>query len=149
MNFKNINTEKLIKEVFNDQSKNYETTKHNFILNPVSNLYADFPTMRIVFNNLISNALKFSAKKDNPKIEIGEINDQDKTIIYVKDNGEGFDMKYVDKVFGAFQRLHKEDEFKGSGIGLSLVQRIINKHGGKIWVESEPSKGTTFYFYLS
>jgi len=149
LNFKNIHTEKLIKEAFNEQSKNSGNTKHEFILNPVSNLYADYSMMRIVFNNLISNALKFSAKQDNPKIEIGEIKDDDKTIIYVKDNGEGFDMKYVDKVFGAFQRLHKEDEYKGSGIGLSLVQRIINKHGGKIWVESEVSKGTTFYFYLS
>ena len=149
LNFKDINTEKLIKDVFSDQSKNYEKTKHKFILNSLSNLYADYSMMKIVFNNLISNALKFSAKKDNPKVEIGEIADDDKTIIYIKDNGEGFDMKYVDKVFGAFQRLHKEDEYKGSGIGLSLVQRIINKHGGKIWVESKPGKGTTFFFYLS
>ena len=149
LNFKNINTEKLIKGVFNDQSKILGKKKHEFILNHVSILYADYSMMRIVFNNLISNALKFSAKKDKPKVEIGEIKEEDKTIIYIKDNGEGFDMKYVDKVFGAFQRLHKEDEYKGSGIGLSLVQRIINKHGGKIWVESEPGKGTTFYFYLS
>ncbi|MGM0497836.1 MAG: PAS domain S-box protein [Bacteroidota bacterium] len=149
LNFDNINTANLVKEAYKEQSKNSDYTHHEFDLNPLSNLYADYSMMKIVFNNLISNALKFSAKKDKPKVEIGEIKEQDKTIIYIKDNGEGFDMKYVDKVFGAFQRLHKEDEFKGSGIGLSLVQRIINKHGGKIWVESEPGKGTTFYFYLS
>ena len=105
--------------------------------------------MRIVFNNLISNALKFSADKKNPLIEIGETIINGKRTIYVKDNGKGFDMKYVDKVFGAFQRLHREDEYKGTGIGLSLVQRIINKHGGKIWVESQPGEGTIFYFYIS
>jgi PAS domain S-box-containing protein len=149
LNLQNIKTINLVREAFSDQSKNLGYANHEFILKPLSNLYADFSMMRIVFNNLISNALKFSADKKNPLIEIGERIINGKRTIYVKDNGKGFDMKYADKVFGAFQRLHKENEYKGTGIGLSLVQRIINKHGGKIWVESQPGEGTIFYFYIS
>jgi PAS domain S-box-containing protein len=149
LNLQNVKTINLVREAFNDQIKNLGYTNHEFILKPISNLYADFSMMGIVFNNLISNALKFSAIRDNPMVEIGETVIDNKRVIYVKDNGMGFDMKYVDKVFGAFQRLHKEDEYKGTGIGLSLVQRIINKHGGKIWVNSQPGVGTIFYFYIS
>jgi PAS domain S-box-containing protein len=149
LNLQNIKTINLVREAFNEQFKNLGYTKYDFILKPLSNLYADFSMMKIVFNNLISNALKFSAYSDDPMIEIGETIIENKRVIYVKDNGQGFDMKYVDKVFGAFQRLHKEDEYKGTGIGLSLVQRIINKHGGKIWVDSQPGIGTIFYFYIS
>jgi light-regulated signal transduction histidine kinase (bacteriophytochrome) len=105
--------------------------------------------MRIVFTNLISNAFKFSSLHDKPVVEVGEIEDGDKQVIYIKDNGIGFKMDYAEKVFDTFQRLHNEKEYKGSGIGLSLVQRVINKHGGRIWAEAKPSHGATFYFFLS
>lgn len=104
--------------------------------------------MKQVWVNLISNAVKYSRKKHDPKIEIGATGHNGSRIYYIKDNGVGFDMQHADKLFAVFQRLHKVTEFEGTGVGLSLVQRIISKHGGKIWAESEPEKGATFYFTL-
>lgn len=101
-----------------------------------------------VFQNLISNALKYSSKSEKPKIEIGLIKKPDKNIIYVKDNGCGFDMTYYNKLFGVFQRLHLENEYEGTGVGLALVQRIINRLGGTVYAEAELNKGATFYFTI-
>jgi len=101
-----------------------------------------------VILNLISNAVKFTGKAKNAIVEIGCTSQNNKNVFYVKDNGVGFDMKYVRKIFDVFQRLHSVEEFPGTGIGLSIVQRIIHKHEGKIWVESEKNKGTTFFFTI-
>jgi signal transduction histidine kinase len=101
-----------------------------------------------VWSNLLSNAIKYSAKNENPYIEIDSFNQEGETVYLIKDNGVGFDMKYSDKLFGVFQRLHNVHEFEGSGIGLSLVQRVIDKHGGRVWAEGEVDKGATFYFSL-
>ncbi len=98
--------------------------------------------------NLLSNAVKFTSQNGKTEIEIGSFSQEERTVFYVKDNGIGFDMRYADKVFEVFQRLHDNEEFSGTGIGLSIVQRIIAKHNGKIWVESEKGKGTTFFFTL-
>jgi len=99
-----------------------------------------------VWANLISNALKYSRNEEKAMIDIGGNIENDKTIFYIKDNGVGFDMKYADKLFGVFQRLHKARDFEGIGIGLANVNRIITRHGGKCWAESETGKGATFYF---
>jgi len=99
-----------------------------------------------VWVNLISNALKYSRKKEKAIIEIGGKIENDQTVFYIKDNGTGFDMKYVDKLFCIFERLHKAKDFEGIGIGLANVQRIIMRHGGKCWAESEVDKGSTFFF---
>ncbi len=107
---------------------------------------ADMKFVVIVLENLLGNAFKFSGKKKNTIIEFGEKIINEDEVFFIKDNGAGFNMKYYDKIFTAFQRLHSDEEFKGTGIGLAIVQRIINKHGGKIWAESEVDKGTTFYF---
>jgi PAS domain S-box-containing protein len=101
-----------------------------------------------VWINLISNALKYSRKEENAVINIGSKIEDDKTIFHIKDNGAGFDMKYVDKLFGVFQRLHKAKDFEGIGIGLANVNRIIMRHGGKCWAESEVGKGATFFFSM-
>jgi signal transduction histidine kinase len=101
-----------------------------------------------VWTNLITNAIKYSSKKQQPKIEIGSYSEQEKTIYYIKDNGTGFDMTYADKLFGVFQRLHKEEDFQGTGAGLAIVKRIINKHGGEVWAEGKPGEGAAFYFTL-
>ena len=117
----------------------------------ISNLpscYGDGSLLKQVWLNLISNAIKYSSKAKNPLIQIGFNRDDDKIIYFIRDNGAGFDMKYSHKLFGVFQRLHKYEDYQGTGIGLALVKRILNKHGGHIWAESEPGKGATFYFSM-
>jgi PAS domain S-box-containing protein len=108
----------------------------------------DVSLMRQVWINLVSNALKYTQKKSETRIEIGCFRDGKDTVYYVKDNGVGFNMKYVDKLFGVFQRLHKPEDFQGTGVGLALVKRIIDKHKGRIWVEAKEDEGATFYFSL-
>lgn len=112
--------------------------------------YADQTLIHQVWVNLIANAIKYSAKKEEPIVEIGSINNvqENTTTYYVKDNGAGFNMKYADKLFGVFQRLHSASDFEGTGIGLAIVQRIVHKHSGKVWCEAEEGKGATFYFSL-
>jgi PAS domain S-box-containing protein len=108
----------------------------------------DSAMLRQVFVNLLDNAIKFSRVRKDATIEIGGSCDQDQNVYYVKDNGVGFDEKYIAKLFGVFQRLHAEEEFAGTGVGLALVQRIILRHGGKVWAESELGEGATFYFAI-
>lgn len=103
---------------------------------------------RQIFQNLISNALKYSRKKEVAVIEIGQVEHENGAAIFVRDNGAGFEMKYADKLFGTFQRLHKKEDFEGLGIGLATVARIVRKHGGKVWAEAAPERGATFYFTL-
>ena len=102
-----------------------------------------------ILQNLISNALKYSRKREQAVIEIGHCGHEGCTAIFVGDNGVGFDMKYADKLFGAFQRLHRDEDFEGIGIGLATVARIVRKHGGKVWAEAQPGHGATFYFTLA
>jgi PAS domain S-box-containing protein len=101
-----------------------------------------------VFSNLLSNALKFTREVKNPVIQVGACGNGDRATIFVRDNGVGFDSRYADKLFGVFQRLHREEDFEGTGIGLATVQRIIQRHGGEVWAESTPGQVTTFYFTL-
>ncbi|HTG01316.1 MAG TPA: ATP-binding protein, partial [Nitrospirota bacterium] len=104
--------------------------------------------MRIAFSNLISNAWKFTSKTDNARIEFGCTQQNDRPVYFVRDNGVGFDSAYADKLFLPFRRLHSEKEFEGTGIGLAIVDRIIRKHGGRIWAEGAVGKGASFYFSL-
>lgn len=104
--------------------------------------------MRIVFENLLGNAWKYTGQKDEAKIEFGVSRGKNEPVYYVRDNGAGFDMKYSRKLFGVFQRLHSAEDFEGSGIGLATVQRILQRHGGRIWAESRPRQGATFYFTI-
>jgi light-regulated signal transduction histidine kinase (bacteriophytochrome) len=103
----------------------------------------------IILENLLSNAWKFSGKTPSPLIEVGTVADGDAPILFVRDNGAGFDMRYYDKLFGVFQRLHSGNEFSGTGIGLAIVRRAVSRHGGKIWADSKVGSGATFFFTLS
>lgn len=109
---------------------------------------ADSSTLRQVWINLISNAVKYSKHKEKITVEIGSMKEGEELIYYVRDQGAGFDMNYYDKLFGVFQRLHSEKEFEGTGVGLAIVQRIVAKHGGRIWAEAKVNEGATFFFTL-
>ena len=120
-----------------------------WVVGELNDMYADASMMRQVWENLISNAIKYSAKEGNPVIEVGCFPKYGTTVYYIKDNGVGFDMKYSDKLFKVFQRLHGNHEFAGTGVGLALAHRIISKHNGDIWAESKPNEGACFYFYIN
>ncbi len=109
---------------------------------------ADGRLVRILLDNLLGNAWKFTAKSDAPHVEVGSETRDDGTVYFVRDNGAGFDMSYAERLFTPFQRLHSEREYAGTGIGLATARRIVERHGGRIWAQSEPGKGTTFYFTL-
>ena len=125
-----------------------ERKKISFSVADLPNAKGDTAMMRQLWTNLISNAVKFSSKKEKPVIEISSKVENGKTVYCVKDNGVGFDMKYYDKLFGVFQRLHSDAEYKGTGVGLAIAKRIVTRHGGVIRAESEVNVGTKFYFSI-
>jgi light-regulated signal transduction histidine kinase (bacteriophytochrome) len=98
--------------------------------------------------HLVGNAFKFTRQRPAPQVDIGSRNDGTDVVCYVRDNGAGFDMRYAGKLFGVFQRLHRADEFEGTGIGLALVQRIMHRHGGRVWADARVDEGATFFFTL-
>jgi len=108
----------------------------------------DAMLLKQVFVNLLSNALKFSREKDPAVIEVGSFPKDGEDVFFVRDNGAGFDMRNADKLFGVFQRLHRAEDYEGTGVGLAIVQQIVRRHGGRVWAEAEPDKGAIFYFTL-
>jgi light-regulated signal transduction histidine kinase (bacteriophytochrome) len=119
-----------------------------FVITPGIRAYGDRVLLQSVLQNLLDNAWKFTGKHEKARIEFGMTEQEGKKTYFVRDDGAGFDMRYVNKLFGTFQRIHGEDEFPGNGIGLAIIQRIIHHHGGRVWAEGEVEKGATFYFTL-
>lgn len=144
----NVNMEMLLKEVLYEYSGELEAGKVSVVKHNLPDVKGDRAMIRVVLVNLFSNAVKFSGKTAHPIIEIGYKMVDGENVFYIRDNGAGYDMKYADKLFGVFQRLHSEREFSGTGIGLAMVKNIIERHKGRIWAESEPGSGACFYFTL-
>jgi signal transduction histidine kinase len=144
-----INMNHLIKSIKDNLPIEAHENKAEFNVQALPSANADESLIKQVWINLISNAVKYSGKNAKPAIEIGAYDGKDNHIVYyIKDNGVGFDMRYYDKLFGVFQRLHPEEEFEGTGIGLAIVQRIVKRHNGTVWAESKPDEGACFYFRL-
>jgi light-regulated signal transduction histidine kinase (bacteriophytochrome) len=145
---KQIDMTELAKTVLKDLKSSLPPFKTKITIEDLPPANADYNLMSLVFTNLISNAIKYSATKESPEATIGSIKRDDGTVYYIKDNGVGFDMQYYNKLFGVFQRLHSAEDFEGTGVGLALVNRIISRHGGKVWAEAKEDQGATFYFQL-
>jgi light-regulated signal transduction histidine kinase (bacteriophytochrome) len=120
-----------------------------FVIDPELRSKGDLRLLDIALTNLFANAVKFTAPRSEARIEFGSQERDGETVFYVRDNGVGFDMAFAGSLFGAFQRLHKTSEFPGTGIGLATVQRIIHRHGGRVWAEAKVNQGATFYFTLA
>lgn len=148
MKFTKIDIRRLSEDIFKELSQFEPNRKLNVRLKRMPQAIGDSSMIRQVFSNLISNAIKFTSTRKEAYIEVGHKKIEGQDTYYVKDNGVGFNMKYADKLFGVFQRLHSMEEFEGTGVGLAIVQNIIQRHGGKIWAHSEVNVGTIFYFTI-
>jgi PAS domain S-box-containing protein len=145
-----VSLEQLVQEVLGEARQ--ETGGRNVVwtVGALPAWHCDRSMLRVALVNLISNAVKFTRTRPQAEIEIGCTDQREnQVVVYVRDNGVGFDMKYANKLFGVFQRLHSTEAFEGTGIGLATVQRIIHRHGGKVWADSQVDRGATFYFSLS
>jgi PAS domain S-box-containing protein len=142
-----VNLGQLVREALTEVRHDTEGRDIIWKIGTLPDFYGDRSMLRLVLVNLITNAIKFTRTRPQAEIEIGcAEGNGNELVVSVRDNGVGFDMKYVNKLFGVFQRLHPSDEFEGTGIGLATVQRIINRHGGKVWAEGAVDAGATFYF---
>jgi PAS domain S-box-containing protein len=142
-----VSLDQLVKEVRSEVAQETDARNISWKVGALPELYGDRSMLKLALVNLISNAVKFTRTRTQPQIEIGcAERPSDGVVMFVKDNGVGFDMKYVNKLFGVFQRLHRADEFEGTGIGLATVQRIIHRHGGQVWAEGLVDQGATFFF---
>jgi len=150
MHSESVDMRTLAQDVFNELT-GQETNgrKIHFQIQPLPVAVGAQAMIRQVWVNLIGNALKFTRKRELAEIEVGsQTGAGGENVYYIKDNGVGFEMRHVGKLFGVFQRLHNEKEFEGTGVGLALVQRIVSRHGGRVWAEAEEGRGATFFFTL-
>ena len=143
-----IDSESMISHLLEMFTEDFKSRKIEIQMNKLPLVSGDYQLIKQVWMNLLSNAIKYTSKKDVAKIEIGSLEHDSEIVFFVKDNGAGFNMKYGDKLFGVFQRLHKPRDFEGIGIGLANVNRIITRHGGRCWAEGELEQGAMFYFSI-
>jgi light-regulated signal transduction histidine kinase (bacteriophytochrome) len=145
---KPVNISALVKDITEMLLKESKLRDLSLEIEPLPDSIGDESLLRQVFTNLLSNAFKFTQKTEKPQVFVGFRDQRGERVYFVRDNGAGFEMEYADKLFGVFQRLHRAEDFDGTGIGLSIVQRIVQRHGGRIWAEGAVAKGATFYFTL-
>jgi PAS domain S-box-containing protein len=143
-----VDMKALANSVYGELTSQEQRNRIEFSVGKLPPVIADPILMHQVWINLVSNAIKFSSRKERAVIQVGTRRSENELIYYIHDNGAGFDIQYVDKLFGVFQRLHSQDEFEGTGVGLAIVQRIVQRHDGRVWAEGETGKGATFYFAL-
>jgi light-regulated signal transduction histidine kinase (bacteriophytochrome) len=137
----------LVQEVSREMERETDGRDIVWKIGALPSLHGDRSMLRVALVNLISNAVKFTRTRPQAEIEIGCADGkQDEVVIFVRDNGVGFDMKYINKLFGVFQRLHRPEAFEGTGIGLATVERVVARHGGRVWAEGVVNGGATFYF---
>jgi len=149
MSLQQVGLEGLVREVIDELAPETSGRRIDWRIGDLPAVNGDASMLRIVLTNLIGNALKFTRPRETARIEIGSLPGQNaETVIFVRDNGVGFDMTYKDKLFGVFQRLHRVEEFEGTGIGLANVRRLITRHGGQTWAKGEVDQGAIFYFSL-
>jgi PAS domain S-box-containing protein len=143
-----LNMDDLVRDVWKEIQNTNPERKLALTVNSIPPGYGDRALIKQVCINLLSNAVKFTKNRDTAQIEAGGYSDGNEVVYYVRDNGVGFDMEYYDKLFGVFQRLHSIDDFEGTGVGLAIVQRIVHRHGGRVWAEGKIDQGACFYFTL-
>ncbi len=143
-----IHMHALVQEVLEELKPTLGERAVRFEVNPLPEAQGDRAMIRQVVVNLLANAVKFTRPRPHAEIEVGARVENGQAIYYVKDNGAGFDMQYANKLFGVFHRLHRQEEFEGTGVGLAIVQRVVHRHGGRVWAEGKVNEGATFYFSL-
>jgi light-regulated signal transduction histidine kinase (bacteriophytochrome) len=143
-----VSLDQVVKEALGEVRQETDGRNIAWKMSALPNVRGDRSLLRLAFVNLITNAIKFTRTRAQAEIEIGADAKQAEIVVFIRDNGVGFDMKYVNKLFGVFQRLHRTEEFEGTGIGLATVQRIIHRHGGSVWAEGVLDRGATFYLAL-
>jgi light-regulated signal transduction histidine kinase (bacteriophytochrome) len=148
MHYEEIDFSGLVAELVDECRKRDQNRMVEVLIQPNMKAYGDRNLLQLALNNLIDNAWKFTSQREDARIEFAAEHVAVQTIYRLQDNGVGFDQKYQDKMFMAFQRLHGQDKFEGTGIGLATVQRVITRHGGQIWAEGVVDQGATFYFTL-
>jgi light-regulated signal transduction histidine kinase (bacteriophytochrome) len=148
LNAAEVNVEMLVRELIDDLTPTDGRPCVEFDVGPLAPSCGDRGLLRQVWINLLSNAVKYSSTVAHPRVEIRSQSTSTETIYSVRDNGVGFDMRYADKLFGVFQRLHPADQFAGTGVGLAIVHRIVTRHGGRVWADGELMRGAEFSFAL-
>jgi len=148
ISFSSLDMEAIAQKAYEEMTSEEDRGKITFTVRNLANATGDVSLIRQVVTNLVSNAVKYSSKSEHPIITFSSETKEDEIIYSVTDNGVGFNMKYIGKLFNVFQRLHSDREFEGNGVGLAIVHRIVSRHGGRVWAESEPGKGSAFYFSL-
>jgi light-regulated signal transduction histidine kinase (bacteriophytochrome) len=144
-----VETHRIVAEALEDLGSPWPGRQVEIRIGDLPGCHGDPAMLKQAWMNLLSNALKYTRKRERATIEIGCTKEGGQMIYFVRDNGTGFDMRYSGKLFGVFQRLHRPEEYEGTGVGLAIVQRIVHRHGGKVWAEAAVDRGASFYFTLN